>query len=137
MISGSRSANSLFRNKVKWWTPLLIRTKNFYQQNPPGTLKVVWILLNPTEFAMKIDLLIEVPDVAPSPAQKMTFLFIFPINKIMPIILLKLFETVNFGFMKTFDFFFIIAIFGVLFLFWKICITCFSQNQALDPGSNA
>ena len=36
---------------------LHIWTKNFYQQIPPGTLKMVWALLNPTEFAQKIDFL--------------------------------------------------------------------------------
>ena len=63
---------------------LLIRTKNFYQQNPPGTLKVVWILLNPTEFDQKIDFLIKVPDVAPSTVKKMRSLKICRIKKIMP-----------------------------------------------------
>ena len=48
--------------------------KKNYQKNPPGTLKVVWILLNPTEFAQKIDLLLKVLDVAPSTAEKMTSL---------------------------------------------------------------
>ena len=63
---------------------LLIWTKNFYQRIPPGTLKVVWILLNPTEFAQKIDLLIKVPDVAPSTVEKMRSLQICRIKKIMP-----------------------------------------------------
>ena len=51
---------------------LLIWTKNFYQQIPPWTLKVVWPLLNPTEFSQKINLLLKVPDVAPSTNEKMT-----------------------------------------------------------------
>ena len=61
---------------------LLIWTKNFYQRIPPGTLKVVWILLNPTEFAQKIDLLIKVPDVVPSTVEKMRSLKICQIKKI-------------------------------------------------------
>ena len=63
---------------------LLIRMKNFYQQNPPGTLKVVLILLNPTEFAKKIDLLIKVPDVAPSTVEKKRFLQMCQIKKVTP-----------------------------------------------------
>ena len=70
-------------NKIIGGT-LLIQTKNFYQQNPPGTLKVVWTLLNPTEFAQKIDLLLKVPDVAPSTAEKMTSLQICWIKKLTP-----------------------------------------------------
>ena len=61
---------------------LLIRTKNFYQQNPPGTLKVVLILLNPTEFDQKIDFLIKVPDVTPSTVKKMRSLKTCRIKKI-------------------------------------------------------
>ena len=72
----------------KIWTghliSLLIWTKNFYQRIPPRTLKVVWILLNPTEFAQKIDLLIKVPDVAPSTVEKMRSLQMCRINKITP-----------------------------------------------------
>ena len=67
---------------IRIWTTLLIWTKNFYQQNPPGTLKVVWILVNPTEFAQKIDLLIKVPDVAPSTVKKMRSLQMCRIKKI-------------------------------------------------------
>ena len=63
---------------------LLIRTKNFYQQNPPGTLKVVLILLNPTEFAQIIDLLINVPDLAPSTIEKMRSLQMCRFKKITP-----------------------------------------------------
>ena len=63
---------------------LLIWTKNFYQRIPPGTLKVVWILLNPTEFAQNIDLLINVPDVAPSTVEKMRSLQMCRIKKITP-----------------------------------------------------
>ena len=58
---------------------LHIWTKNIYQQIPPGTLKVIWTLLNPTEFAKKIDLLLKVPDVAPSTAEKITSLQVCPI----------------------------------------------------------
>ena len=62
----------------------LIWTKNFYQKIPPLTLKVVWILLNPTEFSQKIDLLIKVTDVAPSTVEKMRSLQICRIKKITP-----------------------------------------------------
>ena len=58
--------------------------KNFYQQIPPGTLKVVWILLKPTEIAQKIDLLINVPDVAPSTVEKKRSLQMCRIKKITP-----------------------------------------------------
>ena len=63
---------------------LLIWTKNFYQRIPPDTLKVVWILLNPTKFAQKIDLLIKVPDVAPSTVEKKRFLQMCQIKKVTP-----------------------------------------------------
>ena len=66
---------------VKVPVSLLIWTKNFYQQNPPGTLKVVWILLKPTEIAQKIDLLIKVPDVAPATVEKMRSLQMCRIKK--------------------------------------------------------
>ena len=59
-----------------------LAAKNFYQQNPPGTLKVVWILLNPIKFAKKIDLLIKVPDVEPYTVEKMRSPKICRINKI-------------------------------------------------------
>ena len=58
--------------------------KKFYQQNPPGTLKVIWTQLNPTEFAQKIDLLLKVPDVAPSTAEKLTSLQMCRIKIITP-----------------------------------------------------
>ena len=45
---------------------------------------MVWILLNPTEFAQNIDLLLKVPDVAPSTAEEMTSLQICRIKKITP-----------------------------------------------------
>ena len=38
---------------------IYIWKKNIYQQIPPGTLKVIWRLLKPTEFAQKIDLLLK------------------------------------------------------------------------------
>ena len=63
---------------------LLIWTKNFYQRIPPGTLKVVLILLNPTEFAQIIDLLINVPDLVPSTIEKMRSLQMCQIKKITP-----------------------------------------------------
>ena len=75
---------SICMDTVSTGDSLLIWTKNFYQQNPPGTLKVVWTLLNPTEFAQKIDLLLKVPDVAPSTAEKMTSLQMCWIKKIPP-----------------------------------------------------
>ena len=58
--------------------------ENFYQEIPPWTLKLVWILLNPTEFAQKIDLLINVPDVAPSTVEKKRSLQMCQIKKITP-----------------------------------------------------
>ena len=61
---------------------LLIQTKNFYQKNPPGILKVVLILFNPTEFDQKIDFQTKVPDVAPSTVKKMRSLKICRIKKI-------------------------------------------------------
>ena len=63
---------------------LLIQTKNFYQKNPPGILKVVLILFNPTEFDQKIDFQTKVPDVAPSTVKKMRSLKICRIEKITP-----------------------------------------------------
>ena len=45
---------------------------------------MVWTLLNPTEFAQKIDLLLKVPDVAPSTAEKITSLQIRRIKKLTP-----------------------------------------------------
>ena len=54
------------------------------QKDGPGTLKVVWILLNPSEFAQNIDLLINVPDVAPSTVEKMRSLQMCRIKKITP-----------------------------------------------------
>ena len=41
--------------------------------------------LNPTEFAQNIDLLINVPDVAPSTVEKMRSLQMCPIKKITPL----------------------------------------------------
>ena len=77
----SKLKGLLLSRKSRGFT-LLIWTKNFYQRIPPGTLKVVWILLNPTEFAQKIDLLINVPDVAPSTVEKMRSLQMCRIKKI-------------------------------------------------------
>ena len=61
---------------------LLIQTKNFCQKNPPGILKVVLILFNPTEFDQKIDFQTKVPDVAPSTVKKMRSLKTCRIKKI-------------------------------------------------------
>ena len=77
--------------------------KNFYQQIPPETLKAVWILLMPTEFAKKIDLKIKVPDVVPSTSEKMTFLPNCQTKKIIPILFkLKIFQDRQFCFYKSF-----------------------------------
>ena len=73
--------------------------------------------MNPSEFAQKIDLLIKVLDVAPSTDEKIIFLQMCQIKKIATLLLSKLFETVKFAFMETFDFLVKIAIFGVLLLF--------------------
>ena len=87
-------------------------------------------MLNPTKFANEIDLLIKVPDVAPSTDEKITFLQMCQIKKIVTILLFKLFETINFAFMKTFDFLVKIAIFGVLLLFLE------DLHHALWPESS-
>ena len=75
--------------------------------------------MNPTEFAQKIDLLIKVLDVAPSNDEKIIFLQMCQIKKLLTILILKLFETVNFAFMKTFDFFVKIAFYRVFLLFLR------------------
>ena len=73
MKSGPKTGFSFFRSMATFCRnllyhfdiskALLIWRKNFYQQNPPGTLKVVWILLNPTKFVQKNNFLTNVPKV--------------------------------------------------------------------------
>ena len=46
---------------------------------------MVWILLNPIDFAQKNDFLIKVPDVAPSTVEKMRSLQMCRIKKITPL----------------------------------------------------
>ena len=60
---------------------------------------MVWTLLNPTEFAQKIDLLLKVPDVAPSTAEKNDIHSNVLNQKSSASFALILFENVNFAFM--------------------------------------
>ena len=56
--------------------------------------------------------LVKVSSVAPSSAEKMTSLQMCQIKRITPYLLKKLFDTVNFAFMKTINFLVKIAIFS-------------------------
>ena len=49
----------------------------------------------------------------------------------------QLLETVNFAFMKIFDFLVKIAVFRASLLFWEIRVMPYSRNRARDPGGNA
>ena len=49
----------------------------------------------------------------------------------------QLFGTVNFAFMKIFDFLVKIAIFRAFLLFWEIRVTSFCPDQMFEVGHNA
>ena len=47
------------------------------------------------------------------------------------------FETVNFAFMKIFDFLVKIAFFRASLLFWEIPVMLYGRNRTRDRGGNA
>ena len=49
----------------------------------------------------------------------------------------QLFKTVNFAFMKIFDFLIKTAIFQVILLFLEICVMRYGQNRTRDLGKNS
>ena len=49
----------------------------------------------------------------------------------------QLLKTVNFDFMKIFDWLVEIAVSMASLLFWEICVMLYGRNRTRDPGRNA
>ena len=93
--------------------------------------------MNLTEFAQKINLPIKVPDVVPSSDEKITFLQMCQMKKVATLLLKKLFETLNFPFMKTLEALSKKTSLGYFFYILEINVTRFCLDQVLDSGQSA